>query len=145
MKRNSKIPLFTITALCVCGITAPSFAGDNPAGTTAESPQGHWLGNIEVETERVKVSGGDNFRADTLAFIFGYRIGPDKFDLKLEQGKDHDAAAESGGKLELRYRRYFPQIGGLKPNVRFGIGEYIKSGSGASFGYYTVEPSWRLA
>jgi len=106
----------------------------------ALAADGAWENTVEVESEQVEVPAGKDFRSDSLAFIVGYRTGDNKFDLKLELGKDRDAAAETGGKLEFRFRRYFPKVAGIEPSLRLSLGENIKNGSGSSFGFYTIQP-----
>jgi hypothetical protein len=130
----------TLLAFAACALLrfAPITSGAETPFETAKD--GDWDGTIEIETERVKVPGGSDFRSDSLAFIYGYRVGPNKFDFKLEGDKDHDAAAGTGEKIEFRYRRYFTEIAGIEPSLRMSVGENMQSGNGSSFGYYTVQP-----
>lgn len=97
-----------------------------------------WSATLEPEHERILVNGGNNFWSDSLAMIVAYRQGANKYDFKVEADKDHDAAAATSSKIEMRYRRYFDKLAGIEPSVRVSVGEVL--GTGSDFSYYTIQP-----
>lgn len=123
------------TALAALLTAGSALALDGPE---IKPPKETWNFTLEPEHERVKNPNGD-FSSDSLAAIFGYRIGDHKFDLKTEISKDHDAAASTGGKLEARYRYYIGNFNGFKPSIRVSAGENFQNGAG-SFAFWTVQP-----
>lgn len=114
-------------ALCSLISSPIAFAGEG------------WSFTFEPEFERVKVSGGSDFNSTSLASILSYREGLNKLDFKLETAKDHDAAASTGGKVEVRYRRYFEKLAGIEPSLRVSLGETFNSGK-SDFPFFTVQP-----
>jgi hypothetical protein len=109
------------------------------AGTGFARAGDGWSVTLEPEHERLKADDGSHFDSDSLAISAAYRSGADKYDLKVETSKDHDAAGAVGGKLEMRYRRYFDKWAGIEPSVRVSLGEATNSG-GPDFAFYTVQP-----
>ncbi len=121
--------MLTAGVLCALLYCSTAFAADG------------WSLTFEPEHERVQVRGGADFYSDSMASIFSYRQGMNRFDFKLETSKDHDASAATGGKVEVRYRRYFQKLVGLEPSLRVSLGKAYNSG-GPDFPFFTIQPKF---